>query len=62
MLNLATGERVITTKRDTLTLSTVPIFDPTPTAIVHRFTLWVLSLGYQYPTMQQASWSIELEE
>src|SRR5215510_8835948 len=25
-------------------------------------TLWILSLGYQYPTMQQASWSIELEE
>ena len=25
-------------------------------------TLWILSLGYQYPTMQQASWNIELEE
>src|SRR5262245_53299583 len=25
-------------------------------------TLWILSLGYQYPTMQKARWSIELEE
>src|SRR5690349_8972576 len=43
-------------------LSTVYIFDPIPTVIVHTLILWVLSLDYQCPTMQQASWSIELEE
>jgi len=29
---------------------------------MHMLTLWILSLGYQYPTRQQASWCIELEE
>jgi hypothetical protein len=29
---------------------------------MHQPTLCVSSLGYQHPTMQQASWSIELEE
>ena len=38
------------------------IFDPIPAVIVHKLTLWVPSLDYQYSTMQQASWRIEFEE
>ena len=58
----ATGERVLTPKTGTSTLRTAGVLAPISTVIGHKPTLWIPSLGYQRPTMQQASRSIELEE